>query len=101
MDYESGNAHQGMDPEVFEIPYDEVEKHSYSVFIQTPIGLKRVRARQVSTDANFIFVHDMLRQRRWIAINSIQRLDGIVYTCSKNGTAVALRPTVFLEGDDR
>jgi hypothetical protein len=98
MDYESDNAHPGTDVEVFELSYDKPRGRS-PILIETPIGMKRVRARQLSSDGNYLFVHDMLRQQRWIAINSIQRdfLTKLVYTCSKTGVAVALRPTVFLE----
>ena len=99
MSYEDSPTVPGTDPEVFELSYERKDRHRMSMIINTPIGHKKIRANQLSVDTRFLFVHDMLRQQRWVAISSIQQHDGLIYTCSTAGTAVALKPTTFLEPD--
>ena len=97
MDYYSDDVLPGTDVEIFEINYDTKRRKRMALIVNTPIGMKKVRHSQLSSDARHLFVHDMLRQERWIAISSIQQHDGIIYTVTMKGTAIALKPSVFLE----
>jgi hypothetical protein len=64
--------------------------------IETPIGPKKVRSKDVSENGKFLFVHDVLSQQRWIAISTLQKIDEFIAAETTSGVRIALKATAFL-----